>query len=201
MPTNVTPQPYDGINGRLLAGVPYRPREVLQVDVRGKLILDEDTLSLLRQAKDRIDRQYAERIDMSVLAADVGFYRTHFIRLFGAVYGETPGVYRAQRRIERACELLRAVNLNITEICLLVGFNSLGTFSTKFSQIVGLSPSAYRREAERRGGPAPIPGCFALRWRTGLSAAGSVQVTAVRERTNEEAPSSRVSYNDGEKTL
>jgi hypothetical protein len=72
--------------------------------------------------------------------------------------------------VERACELLRSANLTVTEICYLVGFTSLGTFSARFTELVGMSPTAYRREAASRGGPAPIPGCFALMWRTGLPA-------------------------------
>jgi AraC-like DNA-binding protein len=127
-------------------------------------------LRMLRGAKDRIDRDYAEPVGIGTLAAEAGYSPAHFIRAFRAAYGETPGVYRTRRRVERACELLRSVNLSVTEICYLVGFTSLGSFSTRFSELVGLSPSAYRQEAARRGGPAPIPGCFALMWRTGLPA-------------------------------
>jgi AraC-like DNA-binding protein len=71
--------------------------------------------------------------------------------------------------VERACELLRSANLTVTEICHLVGFTSLGTFSARFAELTGMSPTAYRRESAERGGPAPIPGCFALMWRTGLA--------------------------------
>jgi transcriptional regulator GlxA family with amidase domain len=92
--------------------------------------------------------------------------------MFHAAYGETPGQYRTRRRVERASELLRSVNLTVTEVCMLVGFSSLGTFSRRFSELVGRSPSAYQAEAARLGGPAPIPGCFALMWRTGLPAEG-----------------------------
>jgi AraC-like DNA-binding protein len=123
---------------------------------------------MLRQARDRIDRDYAEQIDIPQLAAGAGYSREHFIRAFRAVYGETPGRYRTRRRVERACELLRSANLTVTEICLLVGFTSLGTFSTRFAELTGVSPSEYRRQAAERGGPAPIPGCFVLMWRTGL---------------------------------
>jgi len=127
-------------------------------------------LRMLRRAKDRIDRDYAEPVGIDSLAAEAGYSLAHFIRAFRAAYGETPGAYRTRRRVERACELLRSVNLSVTEICYLVGFTSLGSFSSRFSELVGLSPSAYRQEAARRGGPAPIPGCFALMWRTGLPA-------------------------------
>jgi hypothetical protein len=72
--------------------------------------------------------------------------------------------------VERAGELLRSANLTVTEICYLVGFSSVGTFSTRFSELTGMSPSKYRAEAASRGGPAPIPGCFVLMWETGLPA-------------------------------
>lgn len=129
---------------------------------------DVSALRMLRRARDRIDRDYAESIDIPALAAGAGYSREHFIRAFRAAYGETPGRYRTRRRVERACELLRSANLTVTEICHLVGFASLGTFSARFAELTGMSPTAYRGEAAARGGPAPIPGCFALMWRTGL---------------------------------
>lgn len=129
---------------------------------------DVASLRALRKARDRIDRDYADRIDIPALAAGAGYSREHFIRAFRSAYGETPGHYRTRRRVERACELLRSANLTVTEICDLVGYTSLGTFSARFTEITGLSPTAYRRQAAERGGPAPIPGCFVLMWRTGL---------------------------------
>jgi AraC-like DNA-binding protein len=132
---------------------------------------DLSALQMLRQARDRIDRDYAEPVGIAALAAAAGYSHTHFIRAVRAAYGETPGAYRTRRRVERACELLRSVNLSVTEICHAVGFTSLGSFSARFSGLMGQSPSAYRAEAARRGGPAPIPGCFALMWWTGLPAA------------------------------
>jgi AraC-like DNA-binding protein len=150
---------------------------------------DVTALRMLRRARDRIDRDYAEPIGVPALAAGAGFSREHFIRAFRAVYGETPGRYRTRRRVERACELLRSANLTVTEICHLVGFTSVGTFSTRFTELVGLSPTEYRREARRRGGPAPIPGCFVLMWRAGLPAAAARQVGEPGERvTSREAP-------------
>ena len=131
---------------------------------------DVTALRMLRQVRDRIDRDYAEPVGIPTLAAAAGYSTTHFIRAFRAAYGETPGAYRTRRRVERACELLRSVNLSVTEICHTVGFTSLGSFSARFSGLMGQSPSAYRAEAARRGGPAPIPGCFVLMWRTGLPA-------------------------------
>lgn len=130
--------------------------------------MDVDGLQALRRARDRIDRDYAQPLKVSSLAAEAGYSVSHFIRAFNGAYGETPAHYLGRRRVERACELLRSVNLTVTEICCLVGFASLGTFSTRFSEIVGMGPTAYRQEALARGGPAPIPGCFALMWRTGL---------------------------------
>lgn len=132
---------------------------------------DVAALRALRRARDRFDRDYAGQCSVAEVAAAAGYSREHFIRAFAAAYGETPGRYRARRRVERACELLRSANLTVTEICFLVGFTSLGTFSARFSELTGMSPTAYRREAARRGGPAPIPGCFVLMWRTGLPAA------------------------------
>ena len=132
--------------------------------------VDVNSLRALRRARDRIDRDYSERLDITVLAADAGYSPGQFIRAFDAAYGETPGKYRTRRRVERACELLRSVNLTVTEVCMLVGFSSLGSFSRRFADIVGRSPSEYQREAARRGGPAPIPGCFALMWQAGLPA-------------------------------
>src|SRR5712691_8521371 len=129
---------------------------------------DMSALRMLRQARDRIDRDYAEPVGIASLAAAAGYSPAHLIRAFRAAYGETPGAYRTRRRVERACELLRSVNLSVTEICHLVGFTSLGTFSARFAELTGMSPTAYRRQAAERGGPAPIPGCFVLMWRTGL---------------------------------
>ena len=132
---------------------------------------DVASLRMLRKARDRIDRDYREGIGIAALAREAGYSREHFIRAFHAAYGETPGRYRTRRRVERARELLRSANLTVTEICYLVGFSSVGTFSTRFSELTGMSPTRYRAEAASRGGPAPIPGCFALMWETGLPAA------------------------------
>src|SRR5215467_11861127 len=131
---------------------------------------DVTALRMLRRARDRIDRDYAEPVGIDSLAAEAGYSLAHFIRAFRAAYGETPGAYRTRRRVERACELLRSVNLSVTEICYLVGFTSLGSFSTPFLHDAHPTLAAARRMAARRGGPAPIPGCFVLMWRTGLPA-------------------------------
>ena len=126
-------------------------------------------LQAMRRARDRIDRDYAQPLSIAELAAGAGYSTGQFIRAFDAAYGQTPGRYRTRRRVERACELLRSVNLTVTEVCLAVGFTSLGTFSRRFSELTGRSPSTYQREAALAGGPAPIPGCFALMWQAGLA--------------------------------
>jgi AraC-like DNA-binding protein len=129
---------------------------------------DVSSLRMLRRARDRIDRDYAGQVDVSTLAREAGYSREHFIRAFRAAFGETPGRYRTRRRVERASDLLRSANLTVTEICYLVGFTSLGSFSTRFSEVTGMSPTGYRTAASARGGPAPIPGCFALMCWAGL---------------------------------
>ena len=113
----------------------------------------------LRRARDLADRHYAESLDLDALAAEAGVSKYHFLRCFAATYGRTPAVYLAERRIERAQDLLRATNLTVTEICILVGYNSLGSFSAKFRNLVGVSPSAYQALFAETGAPH-IPGCF-----------------------------------------
>ncbi|MGA7088802.1 MAG: AraC family transcriptional regulator [Candidatus Dormiibacterota bacterium] len=134
---------------------------------------DEVTLQALRQARDQLDRDYGSDITVSAIAGLAGYTASRFIRAFRHTYGETPGRYRIRRRIERARELLRASDLSVTEICLRVGFSSLGSFSSSFTRIVGLSPTQYRQEAARRGGAASIPACFVLMWQSGLPAVDS----------------------------
>jgi AraC-like DNA-binding protein len=98
------------------------------------------------------------------MAHEAGYSKYHFARAFAAAYSETPRAYLTRRRVERAKNLLRAANLSVTEICFLVGFESLGSFSALFRRVVGQTPSAYRAEAVREGGPPPIPGCMVLMW-------------------------------------
>ena len=92
------------------------------------------------------------------------FSKFHFARAFKDAYGETPANYLTRRRVERAKDLLRSANLTVTEVCMLVGFSSLGSFSSRFSELVGMSPSAFQRASAARGGPPPIPGCFLMEW-------------------------------------
>jgi AraC-like DNA-binding protein len=121
-------------------------------------------LPALRRARDLIDREYAAPLDLDAMAREAGYSRFHFARAFTAAYGETPRAYLTRRRIERAKTLLRTANLSVTEICLLVGFASLGSFSARFRELVGRSPSDYRDEAVARAGVPPIPGCVVLMW-------------------------------------
>ncbi len=101
-----------------------------------------------------MDRDWSDPdLDLDAVAATAGYSRFHFVRAFKAVYGETPGQYLSRRRLERAEELLRTANLSVTEICMLVGFSSLGTFSTRFKQQTGLLPSEYRVKNVGRGPP------------------------------------------------
>lgn len=123
-----------------------------------------DQLIALRHSKDLIDRDFAQPLSLGALAAAAHLSKFHFARAFVRVYGETPRAYLTRRRIERAKDLLRSVNLTVTEICLLVGFESLGAFSSRFRQFVGMSPSEYRQQMKAQEGPAPIPGCFVLMW-------------------------------------
>ena len=126
-------------------------------------------LRLLRRAKDLMDRDWSEPIDLDDVAASAGYSRYHFIRLFKQVYGETPGQYLSRRRVERSQDLLRSANLTVTEICVAVGFESLGSFCTRFKQLTGQTPSEFR-QAALRDGPAPVPGCFVLLWAGGFRA-------------------------------
>ena len=118
----------------------------------------------LRNARDLIDLRFAEPLDLNQMAARAGFSKFHFARSFKDAYGETPANYLTRRRIERAKDLLRSANLTVTEVCMLVGFSSLGSFSSRFSELVGKSPSEFQRASAARGGPPPIPGCFLLEW-------------------------------------
>jgi AraC-like DNA-binding protein len=121
-------------------------------------------LPALRRVRDLIDRDYAEPLDLDAMAREAGYSRFHFARAFMAAYGETPRACLTRRRIERAKTLLRTANLSVTEICFLVGFASLGSFSARFRELVGRSPSEYRDDAIARTGVPPIPGCVVMMW-------------------------------------
>jgi AraC-like DNA-binding protein len=114
-------------------------------------------LRLLRQVKDRIDREYAQPLDVEALARGVHLSAGHLSREFKKAYGESPYSYLMTRRIERAMRLLRLGDLSVTDVCFEVGCQSLGTFSTRFSELVGMSPSAYRQQAAED--LAGVPSC------------------------------------------
>lgn len=117
-----------------------------------------DVLVHLRRARDHMDRHFAEPVDLDHLAALAGMSKYHFLRSFAATYGVTPLAYLAERRIERAQDLLRATNLTVTEVCFAVGYASLGSFSSRFTEIVGETPREFRRRWAADGAPR-IPGC------------------------------------------
>ncbi|MEV4754895.1 AraC family transcriptional regulator [Micromonospora sp. NPDC049559] len=118
-----------------------------------------ELLPHLRRARDHIDRRYRLPLDLDQLARVAGVSKFHFARCFEATYGETPIRYLTRRRIERAQDLLRSANLTVTEVCMAVGFASLGSFSSRFAQLVGESPTGYRDRWAARGGPH-VPGCW-----------------------------------------
>ncbi|MEV7413967.1 helix-turn-helix transcriptional regulator [Streptomyces sp. NPDC089919] len=120
---------------------------------------DLDDLVRLRRARDRMDREYAEPLDVPALARGALMSAGHFSRSFKAAYGESPYTYLMTRRIERAKSLLRRGDLSVTEVCFAVGCTSLGSFSSRFTELVGESPSAYRARDHEDG--AAIPACIA----------------------------------------
>jgi AraC-like DNA-binding protein len=120
--------------------------------------MDRSDLVLLRRARDRMDREYASPLDVAALARTACMSPGHFARSFRTAYGETPYSYLMTRRIERAMHLLRRGDRSVTEVCFEVGCSSLGTFSTRFTELVGESPSAYR--ARDHSWLEPLPACL-----------------------------------------
>ncbi|PAZ13862.1 AraC family transcriptional regulator [Streptomyces sp. SA15] len=116
-------------------------------------------LARLRRVRDRIDREFAQPLDVEALARGVSMSAGHLSRQFRLAYGESPYAYLMTRRIERAMALLRRGDLSVTEVCFAVGCASLGTFSTRFAELVGVPPSVYRAEAART--TAGMPSCVA----------------------------------------
>jgi len=139
-----------------------------------------DVLVHLRRARDHADRHYTEPLDLESLAAVAGLSKFHFQRLFKATYGLTPAAYVSQRRVERAQDLLRATGLTVTEVCHAVGFSSLGSFSSRFREITGETPSEFQRRYAATGAPH-IPGCFVFMW-------GLAERTASEEKSDEADP-------------
>jgi AraC-like DNA-binding protein len=118
-----------------------------------------DDLARLRRVRDRIDREYAQPLDVEALARGVHMSAGHLSRQFRAAYGEAPYSYLMTRRIERAMALLRRGDLSVTEVCFAVGCSSLGTFSTRFTELVGMPPSVYRSGST--GAAEGMPACVA----------------------------------------
>jgi len=121
--------------------------------------VERDDLIRLRQARDRIDRDYAEPLDVPLLAREALMSVGHFQRSFKEAFGETPYSWLMTRRVERAMSLLRNGSMSVTQVCMAVGCTSLGSFSSRFTELVGETPSAYRARPheELRG----VPGCIA----------------------------------------
>jgi AraC-like DNA-binding protein len=116
-------------------------------------------LARLRRVRDRIDRDFARPLDVEALAQGIGMSAGHLSRQFRAAYGESVYAYLMTRRIERAMALLRRGDLSVTEVCFEVGCASLGTFSTRFTELVGVPPSVYKRDAA--GETQGMPSCVA----------------------------------------
>jgi AraC-like DNA-binding protein len=116
-------------------------------------------LARLRRVRDRIDREHAQPLDVEALARGVSMSAGHLSRQFRLAYGESPYAYLMTRRIERAMALLRRGDLSVTEVCFAVGCSSLGTFSSRFTELVGMPPSTYRRQEARA--TAGMPSCIA----------------------------------------
>ena len=120
----------------------------------------ERTNRTMLRVRDALDRDYATELDLDAMARLAHVSPDHLIRTFKAVFGETPHRYLQRRRIERAMFLLRTTDRDVTDVCLAVGFTSLGTFSRLFSAVVGQSPRDYARSRA----PQPVPGCFTMAW-------------------------------------
>jgi AraC-like DNA-binding protein len=130
--------------------------DVTSTDAAGHRLRD---LAALRRVRDRIDREYAEPLDVEALARGVYMSAGHLSREFRLAFGESPYSYLMTRRIERAMALLRRGELSVTEVCFAVGCSSLGTFSTRFTELVGVPPSIYRRDGAAV--TAGMPACIA----------------------------------------
>lgn len=126
--------------------------------------VEESNRRMLR-ARDAMDRDYAKPLDIPALARIAYVSEAHFIRTFRATFGETPHRYLQRRRVERAMFMLRETDRTVTEICLDVGFTSLGSFSRTFTHVIGMSPSAYRQAWRTGAGTAGyVPTCVVMSW-------------------------------------
>ncbi len=142
------------------AATPWRQGAVASPHYSGIVTPQElENLAHLRRARDLMDREYARPLDVAAIARAAFMSPAHFSRRFRAAYGETPYTYLMTRRIERAKALLRRGDMSVTEVCLAVGCTSLGSFSARFTEVVGEPPTAYR--ARDHSGLADVPGCLA----------------------------------------
>lgn len=135
-----------------------------------------ENLALLRRARDQMDREYARPLEVAQLARTALMSTAHFSRQFRAAYGETPYAYLMTRRIERAKSLLRAGEMSVSEVCWAVGCTSLGSFSARFTQLVGETPTAYR--ARNHDELVSIPGCVAKELTRPTHASSRIRETA-----------------------
>jgi AraC-like DNA-binding protein len=158
--------------------------------------VDCGELAHLRRARDLLDREYARPLDVPAMARAALMSPSHFARQFRAAFGETPYAYLQSRRLERAMALLRRGDLSVTDVCLAVGFTSLGSFSSTFTRLVGEPPSAYR--GRDHTAMAPVPACVARTWtrpgwlgasRTGPSRTGPSRTGPNRTGPNRTGPS------------
>jgi transcriptional regulator GlxA family with amidase domain len=154
MPPTMTKAAYARLAARSLVGDgPDNWRRVVLSPA-----MDRDDLIRLRRARDQMDREHARPLDVEALARTACMSSGHFSRSFRAAYGESPYSYLMTRRIERAMTLLRRGDLSVTDVCFEVGCSSLGTFSTRFTQLLGETPSAYR--ARDHSWTEPLPACL-----------------------------------------
>ena len=153
--------------------------------------MDCGELAHLRRARDLLDREYARPLDVPAMARAALMSPSHFARQFRAAFGETPYAYLQSRRLERAMALLRRGDLSVTDVCLAVGFTSLGSFSSTFTRLVGEPPSAYR--GRDHTAMAPVPACVARTWtrpgwlgasRTGPSRTGPGRIAPRPDRAS-----------------
>jgi AraC-like DNA-binding protein len=149
----------DGENICSILSTPERSETIAQMTSKAASALHLRELARLRRVRDRIDRQYAQPLNVEALARGVHMSAGHLSRQFKLAFGESPYSYLMTRRIERAMALLRRGDLSVTEVCFTVGCASLGTFSTRFAELIGVSPGVYRREAARA--TAGMPSCVA----------------------------------------
>ena len=138
---------------------PVRRGTIAKVTSRLAAAQHLSDLARLRRVRDRIDREYAQPLDVEALARGANMSAGHLSRQFRRAYGESPYAYLMTRRIERAMTLLRRGDMSVTDVCFAVGCSSLGTFSTRFTELVGVPPSTYRRQAAHA--TAGMPSCVA----------------------------------------